>query len=170
MQESPQAEWVHMIMDRLHKLEQENVELRRELNLRLPELYITPCSNYIGFNDGSDLEWWIVEKKQRLCWQKNDAEEWQDIDEEHLNARMFTGCVDLSIDLRHIGLRKYQFTIEGDARGITVKKFIESTENMLEAALTSEQLTCLKKDDTLPLYGGLKPNILSSGLEMTVHY
>ena len=80
--ETPQAEFIAMVMDRLHALEQENAILREQVQQHGKalwfDLHVGP-DRYLHFSDGRSLHWCLGDPPE-------------DIDEAHNAATMFMGA------------------------------------------------------------------------------
>lgn len=126
------------MMDRMLQVEKENDRLRTELESRVPKLFMTPQSNYITYTDGQNLFWSLF--GTRGLTRNVDGEVVSDIDDEHLNAKMFAGPVSVRINL---GWRHEYVNIDPKNGLVTVKRFIEGVEQHIREIVSKEIIKSL---------------------------
>lgn len=141
--ETPEAKFINMIMDRLHILEAENAKLKnqmefltRQLDHRVPEVHLTPQSNFTNCNDGFEIDWDMLEDDSVRMWDRpnyksNEESDINLIDENHLGAFMINGEFEV-----HVGPLDDVIRMGYPGENMTLKMFIADLHEALQKPST----------------------------------
>lgn len=151
---SVQTVWRVVMMNRMLQIEKENDRLRKELESRVPKLFMTPQSNYLSYSDGEELDWFVFGQR-RLFHAVEDTFESEEMDDNHLNAKIFDGPVSLRIDWKILDMPSQpNLYIPAEAGIVTVKRFIDCVEQGLRQRASEQQIMDMSRKD--PMFNGIR--------------
>lgn len=135
--ETIQANYVNMIMDRLHHLEQENDQLKTTLedlkslmDARLPPVYLLPHTKFKDFNDGFTFCWELFSEPtmydERTPKQEVFEDDFVPLDDIHWNAMIFPSGTFIKVgDYVDMQGREDRVFVGIAGKPVTVRMFVD---------------------------------------------
>jgi hypothetical protein len=135
----PAAQWVEMVMDRLHKVEHQIDKLQKEnddlsahifrLNTRL---YLTDHSDYMSFNDGNNIFWQLSEEPLMYTHEWSDICSMRPLDEPHWNSIIFpSGGLRVSVPVKTVPSYKTSRYIGKPGQPVTLRQLVSQIHDLL---------------------------------------